>query len=106
MKHLFSLRTFQLSFDFYKRFILISLVITFFLVFGKTSIPIASMIIAMLIFKCLFFGVIFIAFRAPALRKQLIYYKNFGLSKTCIILNSLLIDFLISVIIIYLSKTF
>lgn len=106
MQHLFSLRNFQLSFNFFKKFILVSFLITVFLVFGNPTIPIPNIISAIIIFKILFFGVIFLSYSESTLKKQLIYYKNFGLSKTVLILISFLMDLAITAILMLIIRIF
>ena len=75
MSSIISLKTLRLGFDFYKKFFLISILITIFLLYTKAPIGV------IITFKLLFAGIIFFFYLEPRLKQQLIYYKNFGLSK-------------------------
>lgn len=102
MSYLSLTKTFQLCFHFYKKIWLLSIGITIFLLFLNSEIP----LYALGLFKILFFGVIFIYFLDPGLKKQLIFYKNFGLSKMALILISFLMDLSITVLLILIIGLF
>lgn len=102
MSYLTLTKAFQLCIHFYKKFCLLSIIMTLLLLFLNRTIP----IIAILIFKLIFFGVIFLVYLEPAQKKSLLYYKNFGLSKMVLIAVSFLIDVTITTVLILIMNSF
>jgi len=100
MRSIISLKTLRLGFDFYKKFFLISLLITVFLLFTKT------LIVAIVGLKLVFAGIIFLFYLEPKLKQQLIYYKNFGLSKMTLLVISLCIDTILTSILFLITYLF
>ncbi len=100
MGSIISLKTLRLGFDFYKKFFLISILITIFLLSTKTLIG------RIITLKLLFAGIIFLFYLEPRLKQQLIYYKNFGLSKVILLVISLLIDIIITLMLILTTHLF
>ena len=102
MRYLQLLKTFQLTLHFYRQIFLLSIFSTSLLLFANSGIPIR----AVLLFKLLFFGIVFLAYFEPNLQRQLIYYKNFGLSKTVLVLISFLMDAVLTAILIFIARLF
>ena len=73
MSSIISLKTLRVGFDFYKKFFLISILITIFLLYTKPPIGAIVTIGAILALKLLFVGIIFLAYLESKLQQQLIY---------------------------------
>jgi len=86
MNSIFSLKTFQLAFLFYRKFLLTGLLLT--LGFLLLKMPL-SLIITL---KFLFFGILFVSHFEPSLKQKLIFYKNFGISPALLFLTSFILD--------------
>jgi len=100
MHSIFSLKTLQLGFLFYKKFFLTCLLITIALWSLKMSL------LLIITLKFLFFGILFAAHFGPSLRQKLIFYKNFGISRTLLFTVSFLIDALITTILVLTPTQF
>lgn len=106
MSSIISLKILRLGFDFYKKFFLISILITIFLLYTKPPIGTIVTIGTIFALKLLFAVIIFLAYLEPKLQQQLIYYKNFGLSKVTLVVISLLIDIILTLAVVLIIHLF
>jgi len=100
MQHIFSLKTLQLGFHFYKKFLLTSLLITFGFLFLKMPLSL------MITLKFLLFGILVIVHEQPSLKQKLIFYKNFGISSVILFLTSFLFDSIFTIFIVLILGQF
>lgn len=99
MHSIFRLKTLQLGFHFYKRLLVLSLLISLMFGFMKMSLAV------ILVFKFLLFVILLIAYFEPSLKQKLIFYKNFGMSAVFLIFTSFVIDsFFTSILILTLHQ--
>jgi hypothetical protein len=73
---------------------------------GSVVIKISNLNAMILSSKILFYLGIYLFYFEVGLRKRLTFYQNFGLSKTGLILISLLLDTLITLVFIKLMRLF
>jgi len=100
MQHIFSLKTLQLGFHFYKKFLLTSLLITFGFLFLKMPLSL------MITLKFLLFGILVIVHEQPSLKQKLIFYKNFGISSIILFITVFVFDTLATVSIVLIPIQF
>ncbi|AWX43489.1 hypothetical protein HME9304_00477 [Flagellimonas maritima] len=93
MSALLRLTTYYLAFFFSKSILAISIGLTVFLCIAK--IPFMAITFS----KIIFLGLVFFLFKEEKLKQKLIFYKNFGVSKTLLLLLAIVFDTIISVII-------
>lgn len=100
MNRIISLNTIQLSLHFYKKLILISILITILMLISKVSFGI---IVGL---KLLLFCSLLLSYLSPKLKQQLIFYKNFGISKVFLFVTSFFIDTIFTGILVFIQQMF
>jgi hypothetical protein len=100
MRTVYSLKTFELAFQFYKKFLFASSFLSLVFFFPKKSL---LLILAM---KFLLLALLLICHAFNPLKQKLIFYKNFGMSSWRLFLTSFLIDALITSLLVFILKQF
>ena len=105
MKTIFSLKTYILSFHFYRQFIVISLITTFLLYFSFTAINGSSLNI-LIGSKLFLICLVYLFYLKSSLKQKLTFYKNFGLSQFHLFLLFVIYDIFITLLIVLLLDRF
>ncbi len=100
MNSIFSPKTFRLVFHFYQKFFRASILISIFSIVLETPLG------AITALKFILFGLLYIFYLEPKSRQQLVFYKNFGISKVYLFVISFLIDLLLTWALVMISKLF
>ncbi len=93
MAVLLRLTSYSLAFFFSKSILVISIIVTAFLSYA--NVPFLAIVLC----KVVFAGFVFFLFEEEKLKQKLVFYQNFGLSKTLLFLISFAYDTLVSTII-------
>lgn len=106
MKFMLRLKTYTLSFYFYKQFVLISTVIVFMQYLSLNALNIDSTLYSIVIGKVFLLGLVYLYYYRAQLNQTLVFYKNFGISKPHLFLNTFLFDILLTIIIVNILDLF
>ncbi|SDM96135.1 hypothetical protein SAMN04488514_11816 [Kriegella aquimaris] len=100
MNIILRIKTYQLGFNFYKKYLWASLLITTFLIFFNTTL-LVLLFVKLALSKFLFF-----AYYETSLAQKLVFYKNFGISKSSLFIIFFVIDSLFSTLIFLIMELF
>jgi len=106
MKTILSLKTYIISFHFYRQFLIASLIISVLNFFFLNATESNSILYKIIIGKLFLLVLVFLFYHETQLNQKLTFYKNFGLSKLHLFLNSFLFDVLLTVAIVLIMQAF
>jgi len=106
MRSLFRSKNLRLVFFFYRPFIWISTAITFIQFAILKSSGIGDIVLKILLAKLVLFGLLFLYYSNVRSRQQLIFYKNFGISKLGLFFISYSMDVLLTILTILILNLF
>jgi len=98
--NIFSLKKISVIFTFYLQFLIITALMTVFMIIGKASL------LTIIFSKLILFTILYICYFEPKLKQKLTYYQNFSISHVHLFFSCFIIDAIVSSLLFYLTLLF